>query len=105
MITRRDVFQGIADPARREILQIVAEESMTAGAIAEQFDTSRQTISKHIKILCECELLTQKQKGRELYYRLNPKKLKEVTDFVDPYRKLWDDRYIKLQEALKPFIE
>lgn len=101
MDLRRDVFQAIADPTRRAILTLVALHAMTPGAIAGNFDSSRQTISKHIQILTECELLQQQQQGREIYYHLNPKKIKEVADFVEPFRKLWDDRFNKLEVIMK----
>lgn len=103
MEIRRDVFQAIADPTRRVILTLVAIQSMTPGAIAENFDSSRQTISKHLQILTECELLKQKQNGREIYYHLNPKKLKELADFVEPFRKLWEERFNKLESIMKNY--
>ena len=92
METRRDVFQAIADPTRRAILALVVLHAMTPGAIAENFDSSRQTISKHIQILHECALLKQTQSGREIFYHLNPGKMKEIAAWLEPYRKLWDDR-------------
>ncbi|MCB0706546.1 MAG: winged helix-turn-helix transcriptional regulator [Saprospiraceae bacterium] len=101
MKLRRDVFQAIADPTRRSIIALVALQTMTPTAIAEHFDSSRQTISKHIQILTECELLEQEQKGREIYYQLNPKGMKEVADFIEPYRKMWDDRFNKLEALMK----
>ena len=76
---------------------------MTPGAIADNFDSSRQTISRHIQVLTECELLTQEQTGREIYYHLNPKKMKEVADFIEPFRKLWDDRFNKLESIMKNY--
>src|SRR3990172_9376600 len=97
MRLRRDVFQAIADPTRRAILLLVASQSMTAGAIASNFDTARPTVSKHLQILTECELLKQKQDGREIFYQLNPKKIKDIADFIEPFRKLWDDRFNKLE--------
>ncbi|SIO52754.1 ArsR/SmtB family transcription factor [Chitinophaga niabensis] len=100
---RRDVFQAIADPTRRAIITLVAIQAMTPGAIAENFNSSRQTISKHIQILTECELLTQEQTGREIYYHINAKKMKEVADFIEPFRKLWDDRFNKLEDVMKKF--
>ncbi len=103
MELRRDVFQAIADPTRRAIITLLAVHAMTPGAIAEQFDSSRQTISKHIQILTECELLQQQQQGREIYYHLNPKKIKEIADFVEPFRKLWDDRFNKLESIMKAY--
>jgi len=92
MEIRRDVFQAIADPTRRAILGLVALHAMTPGAIAESFGSTRQTISKHIQILNECELLNQVQSGREIYYHFNPKKMKEIAEWLEPYRKMWEDR-------------
>ena len=103
MLLRRDVFQAIADPTRRAILLLVATQSMTAGAIAANFDTARPTVSKHLAILTECELLTQEQDGREMYYHLNPKKMKEIADFIEPFRKMWDDRFNKLETLMKNY--
>jgi DNA-binding transcriptional ArsR family regulator len=101
MRLRRDVFQAIADPTRRAILLLVASQTMTAGAIASNFDTARPTVSKHLQILTECELLEQQQNGREIYYRLNPQKIKEIADFIEPFHKLWDDRFNKLEAIMK----
>ena len=101
MDLRRDVFQAIADPTRRAILTLVAIQAMTPGAIAEKFDSTRQTISKHIQILTECELLTQQQQGRVIHYHFNPKKLKEVSDFVDPFREMWEDRFKRMDNILE----
>jgi DNA-binding transcriptional ArsR family regulator len=103
MNLRRDVFQAIADPTRRAILLLLASQSMTAGAIAANFDTARPTVSKHLQILTECELLEQEQNGREIYYHLNPKKLKAIADFIEPFRKLWDDRFNKLETVMKQY--
>lgn len=103
MNLRRDVFQAIADPTRRAILLLVATQSMTAGAIASNFDTARPTVSKHLKILAECELLEQEQTGREIYYRLNPEKMKEVADFIEPFRKMWEERFNKLETIMKKY--
>jgi DNA-binding transcriptional ArsR family regulator len=103
MDLRRDVFQAIADPTRRAIITLVAIHAMTPSAIAENFDSSRQTISKHIQILTECELLKQEQTGREIYYQLNPKKMKEIADFIEPFRKMWDDRFSKLETIMKKY--
>jgi DNA-binding transcriptional ArsR family regulator len=103
MEIRRDVFQAIADPTRRAILSLVAIQAMTPGAIAENFNSSRQTISKHIQILSECELLHQTQSGREIYYHLNPQKMKEIDNFIEPFRKMWDDRFNKLEEIMKNY--
>jgi len=103
MDLRRDVFQAIADPTRRAIITLVALHAMTPSAIAENFDSSRQTISKHIQILTECELLKQEQTGREIYYHINAKKMKEVADFIEPFRNMWDDRFNKLESVMKKF--
>ncbi|MEJ1238321.1 metalloregulator ArsR/SmtB family transcription factor [Chryseolinea sp. T2] len=103
MELRRDVFQAIADPTRRAILALVALQAMTPTAIAEKFDSSRQTISKHIQILTECEILGQTQNGREIHYHLNPQKMKEIADFIEPFRKLWDDRFNKLESIMKKY--
>src|SRR5258707_13058125 len=100
METRRDVFQAIADPTRRAILGLVVLQAMTPGAIAENFDSSRQTISKHIQILTECALLNQTQSGREIYYHFNPNKMKEIADWLDPYRKMWEGRLTAIDELL-----
>ncbi|GAB3414362.1 ArsR/SmtB family transcription factor [Niabella aquatica] len=105
MNLRRDVFQAIADPTRRAILLLVASQSMTAGAIASNFDTARPTVSKHLQILTECELLEQEQSGREVHYRINGKKMKEVADFIEPFRKMWDDRFNKLEAVMKSKIQ
>src|ERR1044071_7031402 len=103
MNLRRDVFQAIADPTRRTILLLVASHAMTAGAIAANFDTARPTVSKHLQILTECELLKQEQTGREIYYHFNAKKMKEVVDFIEPFRKMWDDRFNKLETVMKKY--
>lgn len=103
MLLRRDVFQAIADPTRRAILLLVASQSMTAGSIAANFDTARPTVSKHLQILTECELLEQEQNGREVYYHLNPMKMKEIADFIAPFQKMWDDRFNKLESIMKNY--
>ncbi len=103
MNLRRDVFQAIADPTRRAILLLVATQSMSAGAIASNFDTARPTVSKHLQILTECELLNQEQNGREIYYHLNANKMKKVADFLEPFREMWDDRFRKLEAVMKRY--
>ena len=103
MHLRRDVFQAIADPTRRAILVLIASQSMTAGAIASNFETARPTVSKHLQILSECELIEQEQNGREIYYHLNPKKIKEIADFIEPFRKMWDDRFNKLESIMNTY--
>ncbi len=103
MNLRRDIFQAIADPTRRAILLLVASQSMTAGAIASNFDTARPTVSKHIQILTECELLEQKQNGREIYYHFNPNKMKEIAEWLMPFAKMWDDRFNSLESIMKNY--
>ncbi len=103
MKTRRDIFQAIADPTRRAILSLVALQAMTPGAIADSFNSSRQTISKHIQILTECQLLKQEQTGREIYYHFNPNKMKEIAEWLLPFAKLWDDRFNKLETIMKNY--
>lgn len=103
MNLRRDVFQAIADPTRRAILMLVASQAMSAGVIAANFNSARPTISRHLQILAECELLTQTQQGREIYYELNANKMKEVAAFIEPFRKLWDDRFNKLESIMKKY--
>lgn len=98
---RRDVFQAIADPTRRAIIMLIASQAMTPNALAEHFDTTRQAVSKHIKILTECELVKQEQTGREIYYHLNPDKMKEVADYIEPFRKFWENRLDQLDDLLK----
>ena len=103
MKLRRDPFQAIADPTRRAILLLVASNAMTAGAIAANFGTARPTVSRHLHILAECELISQRADGREVYYQLNPKKMKEVADFIEPFRQMWDERYNKLESIMKHY--
>ena len=97
---RRDVFQAIADPTRRAILGLIALQAMTPNAMAEHVDSSRQAVSKHIKILTECDLVSQEQSGREIYYHLNPKKMKEVADWLEPFREMWENRFSRLDKVL-----
>ena len=103
MESRRDVFQAIADPTRRAILTLLALHALTPGAIADNFKSARQTISRHIQILTECELLQPEQNGREIYYHINAKKMKEVAAFIEPFRKMWDDRFNKLETIMKKY--
>lgn len=105
MNLRRDVFQAIADPTRRAILLLVAAQSMSAGAIAANFDTARPTVSKHLQILTECELLEQEQIGREIYYHLNPEKMEEIDEFVEQFRKIWEIRFSQLDNLLSKMKE
>src|SRR5882757_9435628 len=100
METRRDVFQAIADPSRRAILLLIAAQAMTPNAIAEEFHSSRQAVSKHIQILTECELVKQEQQGREIYYSLEIKKMKEVDKWLNQFRKIWETRFNQLDKVL-----
>src|SRR5271168_2129948 len=103
MESRRDVFQAIADPTRRAILTLLAVQALTPGAIADNFKSSRQTISKHIQILAECELLKPEQEGREIYYHLNPQKMKELAEWAEQFRQLWDARFNKLETIMQKY--
>jgi DNA-binding transcriptional ArsR family regulator len=100
MDIRRDVFQAIADPTRRAIIALIAIQAMTPNAIAEHFDTSRQAVSKHLRILTECELVRQEQKGREIYYSLEIEKMKEIDKWLEQYRKIWEMRFEQLDLLL-----
>ena len=97
---RRDVFQAIADPTRRAILALLALQAMTPNALAEHFNTSRQAVSKHIKILTECEVVKQEQTGREIYYHFNAKKMKEIDLWLEQFKKQWEDRFDQLDNLL-----
>ena len=97
---RRDVFQAIADPIRRDIIGLLAEETLTMNAIADKFDISRPAISKHIKILKECDLVVITQKGRERFCEIEPSKLFEVADWVEKYRTLWEGKLDSFEEYL-----
>ncbi|MBL7883016.1 MAG: winged helix-turn-helix transcriptional regulator [Bacteroidia bacterium] len=97
---RRDVFQAIADPTRRAIITLIALQAMTPNAIAEHFDSSRQAVSKHLRILTECELVKQEQSGREIYYQLNANKMKEVDKWLEQFRKIWENRFNELDKVL-----
>jgi len=98
---RRDVFQAITDPTRSAILSLLALQAMTPNSIAEHFDSSRQAISKHIKILTECQLVKQEQSGREIYYYFNSKRLKELDKWLQPFRAMWETRFTQLDALLK----
>lgn len=97
---RRDVFQAIADPTRREIISLISKQSLNLNAIADNFDVSRPAISQHIKILTECGVIIIKQTGRERYCETNLKKLAEVADWIEPFRKMWEERYDRLDSIL-----
>jgi len=100
MNIRRDVFQAIADPTRRAIIALIALQAMTPNALAEYFHTSRQAVSKHIKVLTECELVKQELAGREIYYSLEIKKMKEIDQWLSQFRKLWETRFNQLDKVL-----
>lgn len=97
---RRDVFQAIADPTRRAIILLIAVNAMTPNAIAEHFNTSRQAVSKHLRILTECQLVKQEQSGREIYYDLNGTKMKEIDKWLEQFKKIWETRFNQLDEVL-----
>ncbi|MFL9831481.1 metalloregulator ArsR/SmtB family transcription factor [Flavobacterium sp. ST-87] len=97
---RRDIFQAIADPTRRAIISLIAVQAMTPNAIAEHFETSRQAISKHLRILTECELLKQEQKGREIYYQLELEKMKEIDQWLSQFKAIWENRFNELDTIL-----
>ncbi len=98
---RRDPFQAIADPTRRAIILLIASHAMTPNAIAEHFDTSRQAVSKHLRILSECQLVKQEQTGREIHYSLNLAKMKEVDKWIGQFRVMWEKKFNALDEVLK----
>ena len=97
---RRDIFQAIADPTRRAIITLIALQAMTPNAIADNFNTTRQAISKHLRILTECELVKQEQQGREIYYSLQIEKMKEIDKWLSQYRKMWETRFNQLDNVL-----
>jgi DNA-binding transcriptional ArsR family regulator len=98
---KRDIFQAISDPTRRAIVALIALQAMTPNTIAEHFDTTRQAVSKHLRILTECELVRQEQKGREIYYSLEIEKMKEIDKWLEQYRTIWETRFEQLGEVLK----
>ncbi len=100
MKARRDIFQAIADPTRRAIITLVALQAMTPNAIAEHFNTTRQAVSKHLQVLTACELVTQKQQGRKIYYQLEINKMKEIDKWLNQFRKIWETRFDQLDEVL-----
>jgi len=100
---RRDVFQAIADPTRRAIIALIALQAMTPNALAENFNTTRQAVSKHLRVLTECELVKQEQQGREIYYSLEIEKMKEIDIWLEQYRKIWETRFSQLDDVLKKY--
>jgi len=97
---RRDIFQAIADPTRRAIIALIALQAMTPNTIAENFNTTRQAVSKHLRVLTECELVKQEYQGREIYYSLEIEKMKEIDKWLDQYRKIWETKFNQLDELL-----
>ncbi|MCP9757338.1 ArsR family transcriptional regulator [Lacihabitans sp. CCS-44] len=97
---RRDVFQAIADPTRRAIIGLVALGALTPNAMAEHFEISRQAVSKHLRVLTECEIVKQQHHGREIFYHLQIEKMKEVADFIEPYRQMWETKFDQLEKVL-----
>lgn len=97
---KRDIFQAIADPTRRTIIALIAIQAMTPNAIAENFHTTRQAVSKHLRILTECDVVTPEQRGREIYYQLEIEKMKEIDEWLEQYRKIWESRFEQLDTLL-----
>jgi DNA-binding transcriptional ArsR family regulator len=97
---RRDIFQAIADPTRRAIIALIALQAMTPNAIAENFNTTRQAVSKHLRILTECDLVKQAYQGREIYYSLEIEKMKEIDNWLNQFREIWETRFNQLDEVL-----
>ena len=97
---RRDIFQAIADPTRRAIIALIAIQAMTPNAIAENFNSTRQAVSKHLRILTECDLVKQEQQGREIYYSLEIEKMKEIDQWLEQYRQIWETRFNQLDDLL-----
>jgi DNA-binding transcriptional ArsR family regulator len=97
---RRDIFQATADPTRRAIITLIAMQAMTPNAIAENFNTTRQAVSKHLRILTECQLVKQEQQGREIYYSLQIEKMKEIDNWLNQFREIWENRFNQLDDVL-----
>ena len=97
---RRDIFKAVADPTRRAIIALIALQAMTPNAIADNFHTTRQAVSKHLRILTECNLVKQEQQGREIYYSLQTEKLKEIDKWLAQFRELWETRFNQLDTVL-----
>ena len=97
---KQDIFQAIADPTRRAILALIAIQALTPNAMAEKFDMTRQGVSKHIKVLQECELIKPEHSGREIYYHFNPKKMQELDNWIDQFRKIWETQFNQLDKVL-----
>ena len=97
---RRDIFQAIADPTRRAIITLIALQALTPNALAEHFDITRQAVSKHIKILTQCQIINQEQQGREIYYKLEIEKMKEIDKWLEQFRKIWETQFNQLDKVL-----
>lgn len=97
---RRDIFQAIADPTRRAIIALIAVQAMTPNAISEHFNTTRQTVSRHLRVLTECQLIKQEFQGREIYYTLEIDKMKEIDKWLEQFRKIWETRFLQLDNLL-----
>ncbi len=97
---RRDIFQAIADPTRRAIIALIALQAMTPNALAYNFNSTRQAVSKHLKILTECELIKQEHQGREIYYSLEIEKMKEIDNWLSQFREIWETRFNQLDDVL-----
>ncbi|MCB0609328.1 MAG: winged helix-turn-helix transcriptional regulator [Lewinella sp.] len=97
---KRDVFQAVADPTRRAILVLIATQALTPNALAEHFDSTRQAVSKHIRVLTECDLLEQRKDGREIYYQLKIDRMKEIDQWLEQFRQIWEDRFNQLDQVL-----
>ncbi|MBS1508680.1 MAG: metalloregulator ArsR/SmtB family transcription factor [Bacteroidetes bacterium] len=97
---RRDIFQAIADPTRRAIITLIALQAMTPNAIADNFNMTRQAVSKHLKILAECEMVKPEYQGREIYYSLEIQKMKEIDKWLAQFRKIWERRFNQLDDVL-----
>ncbi len=98
---KRDIFQVIADPTRRAILVLIASQAMTPNSLAEHFDMTRQAVSKHIKVLAECDFLEQKKVGREIFYHFNPEKMMEINQWIEQFKEHWENRFNQLDQLLK----
>ena len=102
---KQDIFQAIADPTRRAILTLIAVQALTPNAMADKFDMSRQAVSKHIKVLHECELIKPEHSGREIYYHFNAKKMQEFDNWVAQFRKSWQTQFNQLEKLLSTINE
>jgi DNA-binding transcriptional ArsR family regulator len=102
---KQDIFQAISDPTRRAILTLIAIQALTPNAMAAKFDMTRQAVSKHIKVLQECELIKPEHSGREIYYHLNPKKMQEFDNWLAQFRQSWEIQFNQLDELLSTIKE